>query len=330
VTARDVARALARGSRGAVRRPLNGLANRIDPPVVILLYHRVTSLARDPQKLAVSPERFRAHLRHLKARHPLMRLEERWERLAAPSVAVTFDDGYADNVLEALPILEEVGVPATFFVTTGAVESGREFWWDEIDRALLHERPLPDRFEHADERGSRSWPARSSAERERLYRDLHALAKRSLPAHRERLLDALRRWAGTEEAPRPEARPMTVEEVGRLGASRLASVGAHGVTHAPMAALPLEDQREEMRASKRRLEEWLGREVTTFSYPFGGSRDFTRRSVAAAREAGFMRAAANRPGQVHRWTNPHALPRFLVRDWDLDPFARALARFFVA
>jgi len=97
-----------------------------------------------------------------------------------------------------------------------------------------------------------------------------------------------------------------------------------------MSALSSAEQREEMLGSKRLLGEWLGREVDAFSFPFGGARDFTEASVAIARDAGFRRVVANRPGQVHRWTEPHALPRFLVRDWDLDQFARSLARFFVA
>ena len=75
------------------------------------------------------------------------------------------------------------------------------------------------------------------------------------------------------------------------------------------------------------LEEVLGTSVTLFSYPFGGPRDYDRTSEAICREAGFARVAANFPGLVHRWTNPYAMPRRLVRNWDRETFAIHLERF---
>src|SRR5262249_44705633 len=59
------------------------------------------------------------------------------------TVVVTFDDGYADNATTALPLLERYDVPATCFVTTSAVASSREFWWDELERLLLERVDLP-------------------------------------------------------------------------------------------------------------------------------------------------------------------------------------------
>src|ERR1700674_4950010 len=106
-----------RSLRSAVRTPLNRFYNFVDPPVVVLLYHRVTTIPSDPEMLAVSPDNFRAQTRYLKENFPIVRFEEDWTKARKPAVAITFDDGYADNVLEALPILEEVEVPATFFVS---------------------------------------------------------------------------------------------------------------------------------------------------------------------------------------------------------------------
>src|SRR5689334_4536799 len=89
-----------------LRRAKNRALNLVDSPVVILLYHRVTTLPADPQLLAVSPDNFRAHLKFLKENFPVVRFEDDWSEVKKPAVAITFDDGYADNALEALPILE--------------------------------------------------------------------------------------------------------------------------------------------------------------------------------------------------------------------------------
>ncbi len=312
----------------AIRRAGNRLANFFDPPILVLAYHRVADLKHDPQALAVRPERFRAQMRHLRSRYAPLRLEESWPRGDRPAAIVTFDDGYADNATTALPILEREEVPATFFVSVGAVEAGREFWWDELERLLLAETPppLPNPIRVGDGPDRRAWPTATAEERRVCYEELHGVLRGLVPARRELWLASLRAARG-DAPPRPSHRPLTVDEVGRLGRSLYASVGAHGVTHTPFAALSLGEQREEMRTSRERLRAWTGREVETFSFPFGGRRDFTRDSVRLAREIGFRRVAANAPGQLRRWFDPFVVPRFLVRDWDADRFASELSRF---
>ncbi len=92
---------------------------------VVLGYHRVTALRSDPHHLAVHPDHFRAQMEVLRANYRPVALDDLPEAVresrsgAPPPVAVTFDDGYHDVVSEALPILEELEVPATLFVLPG-------------------------------------------------------------------------------------------------------------------------------------------------------------------------------------------------------------------
>ena len=314
----------------AARRAGNRILNLFDPPILVLAYHRVADLKQDPQALAVGAERFRSQMRFLRDHYLLLRLDESWPRVGRPAAIVTFDDGYADNATTALPILEQERVPATFFVSAGAVESGREFWWDELERWLLTDAPLPATIEFGDGQDRRAWSTRSPEDRMTLYHALHARLRGLSPARREPLLEELRAAVGADPTPRPSHRPLTKAEVARLGESRWASVGAHGVSHTPFASLSLEAQREEMRASRDRLRSWSGAEVRSFSFPFGGRGDFTRDSVRIARAIGFGRVAANSPGQLRRLYNPYVVPRFLVRDWDEERFGAELVRFETA
>jgi peptidoglycan/xylan/chitin deacetylase (PgdA/CDA1 family) len=104
---------------------------------LVLLYHRIARLERDPWGIAVTPERFEAHLRVLKLFFrpvPLLTLLEaaragRGKRM----VSITFDDGYAD-LIDAERLLAKHRVPATMFVSSGPVVDGTGFWWDAIDR----------------------------------------------------------------------------------------------------------------------------------------------------------------------------------------------------
>jgi peptidoglycan/xylan/chitin deacetylase (PgdA/CDA1 family) len=158
-------------------RNLNNLVlNLFDKPVVVLGYHRVTALPSDPNSLAVAPDNFRVHMEYLKQNFQIVRFDEDWSRVRKPAVVVTFDDGYADNMFEALPILEDIGVPATFFISTDNLETGSGFWWDELERMVLGGANYPAHFELEDVRHGRKWPTVSFDERKVLLRDLIQLA----------------------------------------------------------------------------------------------------------------------------------------------------------
>src|SRR5262245_44463727 len=118
-----------------VRRMLSALARRLGPRgrPVILMYHRVARVPCDPWGLAVSPERFAEQIDVLVGRRRVIALGALAGALArgdAPrdAAAVTFDDGYADVLTEAVPVLERYGCPATVFLTTGAIGRDGEFW----------------------------------------------------------------------------------------------------------------------------------------------------------------------------------------------------------
>src|SRR5690349_3688271 len=106
------------------------------PQGVVLLYHSVRDASSDPQLLSVTPHRFAMHMAWLVDRYHVVSLPElvagvsQGQHQDEKLVAVTFDDGYLDNLTYARPVLEHYGVPATVFVATGLMENNQEFWWD--------------------------------------------------------------------------------------------------------------------------------------------------------------------------------------------------------
>lgn len=308
----------------------NILLNKFDCPVVILIYHRVTDLKNDPQQLAVSPANFYNQIKYLKSTFPVLRFEDDWSDSREPSVVITFDDGYADNVREALPILEELAIPATFFVSTSSIGVNQEFWWDELERLILGEWCFNTSFKLDSSRYGKVWPTKTVDDRLNMYKEIHLLIKKMDSVCRDGLLESLRAWARVDNTARPTHCPMTLEELRRLSQSNWATIGAHTVTHTPLSSLPVKLQTEEIVGSKRQLEEWLAKEITVFSYPFGGRCDYSRATVQLCKRAGFVKVAANFPGQVHWWTDPYQLPRQLVRNWPVELFAGKMERFWTA
>ena len=308
---------------------------------IILMYHQVSVLESDPWLLAVNPRHFAEQLEVLARRRevvPLRQLtaEIDTSRLDSRQVAITFDDGYADNLTNAKPILEQFGFPATVFVVGDAVGQERELWWDELDRVFLGQHSLPDHLEiHFNGRthrwdlsdGGRSGPLtkwRGSA-RERLRQSLWRQL-RGLPAsERWHVIDELQAWASQTPRVRPERRVMSAEEVVRLGADGLIEIGAHTASHPRLAALSPVAQLDDIVRGKRRLEEIIGGPTTSFSYPFGGQLDVSSITVQAVRKAGFERACTTRKGTVQPGMDPFRLPRIYVGDWSAADFERQLA-----
>jgi peptidoglycan/xylan/chitin deacetylase (PgdA/CDA1 family) len=300
-----------------------------DSPVIVLIYHRVTTLPTDPQLLAVTPDNFREQMKFLKENLPVLLFDEDWSDVKEPSVVVTFDDGYADNALEALPILEEVGVPATFFVTTGTIGTNREFWWDELERVILGEWSFPPFFKLIDSRFGREWPTATTSDRYMMYKGIHPLMKKVDYSIREEWLNQLRSWVNAGLYGRETHRPMIVEDLRLLGRNKWVTIGAHTINHTPLSTLSYDKQRGEIGGSKEQLERWLGKKIEVFSYPFGTKKDYNSDSIRICRELGFKKAASNFPGQAHRWTDPYQIPRQLVRNWSLEVFKEKMRRFSV-
>jgi peptidoglycan/xylan/chitin deacetylase (PgdA/CDA1 family) len=283
---------------------------------VILGYHRVID-GPDPYQLAVAPERFAGQLAVLARMARPLPLSELPELLASGrvpkrTVALTFDDGYADVLHMAKPLLSQFGIPATVFVTSGPL--GRELWWDRLDR--LAGAAMGCRFALAIGESVFSWPMDGATElRQALYPRLRVLDH----AARESVLEQLAELVGVRlDEPVGLRRMVTPNELRQLAQNDLLEIGAHTVNHSSLSRLSTERQREEIAGSRHDLEAMLGRQVTGFSYPFG---DIGGGAPSIVQEEGFSYACESRNGVAWRRTDQFALPRFWVPDWDERRFA---------
>jgi peptidoglycan/xylan/chitin deacetylase (PgdA/CDA1 family) len=326
------------------------LKNKLSATGIILLYHRVADLCSDPQLLAVKPKHFAEHLEILKRKCTPLSVKDVKGAIQGRNpprhpVAITFDDGYADNLVNAKPLLEHYDIPATVFVATAYVGSNREFWWDDLERLILRSSALPEVLElgalsgkgckwtlggkhgyNAD--ADQSWNVQhpdNPTPRHALYRSLCKLLRPLSEDSRRETLDRLIVWSGADGSGRLTHLPLTREQLARLEKTGLIEIGAHTSTHALLSALPRAQQEREIQSSQTVLEEMLGHPVATFAYPFGAGGDYTAESVELVCALGFELACANFPGMVWRRSDRFELPRLLVRDWNGETFERWLS-----
>ena len=334
-----------------VQRVTTKLKERLTARGLILMYHRVAEPDLDPWGLSVSPLRFAEQLEVInKYFHPLSMQEllRHLQNGKVPkrSIVLTFDDGYADNLYNAKPLLERYDVPAIIFLVTEAVGKERNFWWDELEWALLQPGTLPDHLElkvnnnryewdlgaargysmqaRQKDRQRRPWDAPTGTRLAFFYVIWQHLLKFSAPERIE-ALDAICTWAGmSKDLPR-EGRALSMHEVNALKEGSLIEMGAHTVTHPSLTVLSKLQQMEEITNSKTQLENIIGHPVTNFSYPHG---DYSDETIDLVHKAGFHSASTTNFKCVFPNADPFQLPRFQVDDWSGEEFLRRLARWY--
>jgi peptidoglycan/xylan/chitin deacetylase (PgdA/CDA1 family) len=149
-----------------VKQSARWLRSRFVPGALILGYHRIADAPDDPLGLCVSSRHFAEQLEVLRKYTNPISLRELIRALVEGTlpkraVVVTFDDGYADNLYAARPLLEQHHVPATVFVATGNL--GREFWWDELANIVFTAEMLPTQLHLSINRATYEWEANGFA-----------------------------------------------------------------------------------------------------------------------------------------------------------------------
>ena len=277
----------------------------------IMIYHRVLA-APDPLFPGeIDRAAFATQLALLKSSFNVLALEDavrlmRAGQLPPRAACITFDDGYADNAVEALPILQRFGLPATFFVATGFLDGGR-MWNDTVIELV---RKAPGALFDARAAGLGRLPLDSIAARRVAFGTLIGHLK-YLPM--EARLAMVERLAGQADYALADDLMMTSAQVRQLHAAGM-GIGAHTVNHPILAAIPAQQVGDEIAAGKQRLETLTGAPVPLFAYPNGKPNvDYRAEHVGIVREMGFEGAVSTAWGG--RIGDIYQLPRFTP--WDL-------------
>ena len=304
---------------------------RILGGALILGYHRVANVTRDDYKVCVTPKHFSEQMEMVSRNaHPisLAKLVQclRSGSLPPRSVAVTFDDGYADTLYEAKPVLEKYTIPATVFVCTGF--TGGEFWWDELDRLVMSSKATLGALRLGAGENVFVWDqpnARPEADLNVRRKFRHALYDFLLALNvqdQNHAMNRIRSWSGIS-SDEVASHSMDHDELRQLVDGGLIEIGAHTRHHPMLSQLSLERQREEIVSSKRELEDILGRRVYGFAYPNGMATADAKQIV---READFVFACSSEPDLIRDYRNRYQIARFWPRDWDGKEFAQWLRR----
>jgi len=283
--------------------------------LTILIFHRVHAVPDELFPNQIHATTFLERMLWVRNWFNVLPLAEAVEALAhgslpARSLAITFDDGYADNATVAVPILRRLGLHATYFIATAFLDGGR-MWNDTVIESIR--RTKKSELDLADE-GLGTYRVVSAEERKSVISTVIAQLK-YLPLHeRERRAENIA--ALTAVSP-PTDLMMTREQVQGVAAAGM-GIGGHTATHPILAALDEAAARREIVEGRDLLEGIVRQPVKLFAYPNGKPNvDYSAVHVRMIKALGFAAAVSTAPGAARAETSSFELPRFTP--WDRTP-----------
>jgi peptidoglycan/xylan/chitin deacetylase (PgdA/CDA1 family)/CelD/BcsL family acetyltransferase involved in cellulose biosynthesis len=295
------------------------LKRRRGPSGRILYYHRITD-EQDPFFLGMSTALFRAQMEVLARHHTVVPVRDMVKHLTSGAtgcvVAITFDDGYEDNYRNAFPILADLGLPATIFLTTGALDSQEPLWFEQLAWAFkMTNRESVDLELDV----PRRLPLTSLKCRLQANGAVFSALRRLPDAERRReLANILSALAAPEPAER-RGRMLTWDMVRAMSRGGV-DFGGHTVTHPFVSKLTPDDGVHEIAGCKQRIEEELQTSVELFAYPNGREEDFASWNKAVLRDAGYAAAVSTIWGMNDSSTDLMELRRGQPWEPDLQSF----------
>jgi peptidoglycan/xylan/chitin deacetylase (PgdA/CDA1 family) len=307
--------------------PLATLASGIgkQKKLLIMIYHRVLDEPDFMRPDEVDKEAFTWQM-ELLAKHfnvlPLSEALERMQNGTLPSraVSITFDDGYADNYTNALPILKQFNLKATFFIASGFLDGGR-MWNDTVIEAVrnslgslldLSEIGL-GQFKVADE-------VQRSQAASRIIRQI-----KYLPLNER---DQYIAYIASQSQNLPDDLMMTREQLKKLHQSGM-EVGGHTVNHPILAKLDDQAAEKEIKENKIYLENLLQTSINIFAYPNGKPNvDYVQHQVELVKRVGYLAAVSTLWGVAVHSNDQWQLSRFTPWDNNVLRFACRIILFY--
>jgi peptidoglycan/xylan/chitin deacetylase (PgdA/CDA1 family) len=316
---------------------------------LVLMYHRIAEPAVDPWRLSVTKEHFEHHLQILTTSFNVIRVSELVQNMAnrkfeKDTISITFDDGYQDNFLHALPLLEKYNCPATFFIASGHIGTSEGYWWDTLSNIFLIAEQLPDTLDitinnknfhysfnnngklTGHDKASHSswfWPTEPPTQRAEAYLAIW-MELRNLPYILiKQAVNELQEWSGVHPENEGGSFPMSRLELLSLSEHPVAETGIHTVTHAALGAFPKDIQVSEIAGCKDFLDRNLNKRHTTIAYPYGY---YNTDTAAAVKQAGLKAAFTTDAVPVTARSDVYRIGRYQVVNQNGDQFSCMLKK----
>tara|TARA_B100001250_G_C19809272_1_gene795000 strand:- start:2242 stop:3258 length:1017 start_codon:yes stop_codon:yes gene_type:complete len=332
-----------------IRNNLYKIKKRILSKTIILCYHRVCDFLSDPYDISINKENFIKQINWIKEKYNIIDLDElslcfKNDRFPArKSIILTFDDGYYSTI-DTIRLLEELEVPATFFICTPNFKSNY-FYWDILNNILIENKVInDDQIKWIMQLGqiiNLDFKPEKIIDNDKYQKGLlWKINDSDIPSKRCQILKKISEVLEFENPYLPSSLlkriydnnfNISTDKQIKPNLSMLKSnycdIGGHTMNHFSLSSLDNKMINKEILYNKNELENQLDHRIKYFAYPFGSKRHYNQYSVKIVKE-NFKLAVSNFPGVIYKDSNPYELPRCLVRNWEINFFKNKINNFF--
>jgi len=282
--------------------------------IPVVVYHTIINdVANHPflshLGLCVTKATFKAQLRYLQDRYTVIPLRDYFAALDAFNsfkkhpLLITFDDGYLSNYTYAYPLLRQYDVPATIFLCTDYIDTGKAFWWDVVDHLA------GQKERHVKLLNGRSFDLSLSGDQAHFFSYIMSLSEKE----KEALLDLLDIETRAEILQLFVCRMLSTKDICEME-DVCVDFGSHSNRHLKMKALPICLQEKEIRCSLDNVERLTGKFPVSFAYPYGHRESFSSDTERLLRNTGVTLAVVNWRGRNNKFTNPLRIKRIIAQE----------------
>lgn len=239
-------------------------------------------------------------------------------------LAVTLDDGYRDNALNAVPLFRKYDIPYTIYVAPGLVDGRATLWWEDLSALIA----ANDHIRFAHKSGRQEFETRTPQEKTKLYQELFEFLANHVSEQEQRTIMAELAWMYKLDPEQHRKNSiMNWQEIAQLSTDPLCTIGAHTIHHYAVGRLPEDEALSEMKSSADIVEMETGTRPVHFAFPYGHKISAGARDFDLARQAGFKSAVTTRHGVIHPEHRYHrqALPRISINgEFQSNAYSKAL------
>ena len=287
------------------------------------------------ERYHITPEGLEQTISVLKARnylflsmdelYQLLHNEHRHQKICV----FTFDDGFADNLTYAYPILKKHQIPFIIYVPTGVPDKTMVKW-----PYILKDMILDNNFvEFKNDGAINRLDCGSTEEKQFAY---NCLAQKILFSDENTfniLIEEILTRNGFDSISKTEELGLKWNQIQELANDPLVTIGSHSIDHLMLSKISQSRARFEIMESKKRLEDKIGAEVKHFAYPYGSTRAFGAKEIEMVQEAGYDTAVTTSPGNLFPRHQEYlfSLPRICFphdnKLWEMDDIVNGISQF---
>ncbi|MCW8889429.1 MAG: polysaccharide deacetylase family protein [Sedimenticola sp.] len=290
-----------------------GMRNKI----TILIYHQVLSVDEPVREDCITRDEFDQQMAIISKVFHVISIDQALAyldqgKIPPRSVVITFDDGYANNYYEALPVLKKYDLPATLYVVGSAVQGG-ELWNDTVYE-LIHSAE-PEEID-LNVFGMGKQRITDSAVRHTVSDQLITKFKTLPPDEQNKAIRQLRKIIGCSELDKRNM--LTAEELVKLSEEPRMTIGSHTMWHPMLSYIGITDAENDVKRGKEYIEEIIKKPIEHFAYPYGKyGKHFHAEHLNMIAALGFKSAVTTNWGSVNKDSSRYFLQRFTP--WDKNP-----------